>query len=59
MELDARIVGKFGHAGHLPKEFGSTHEIDCRNENSLLVGEVINWRMQRVTLKPGGATSTK
>jgi len=25
--------------------------IDCRSENDLLVGEVGNWRVQRVTLR--------
>jgi DNA-binding beta-propeller fold protein YncE len=33
MELDGTILGKFGRAGKLPKEFGSTHEIDW-NENA-------------------------
>ena len=56
MELDGRIVGKFGRAGHLLKEFGSTHEIDCRKENELLIGEVINWRMQKILLKPSMGT---
>ncbi len=53
MELDGRIVGKFGRAGKLLKEFGSVHEIDCRNENDLLVGEITNWRVQKLTLRPG------
>ena len=52
MELDGTIVGKFGRAGKLPKEFGSAHAIDCRNENELYVGEVMNWRMQKITLRP-------
>jgi hypothetical protein len=52
MELNGKIVGKFGKAGHLLKEFGSAHEIDCRNENELYVGEIVNWRVQKLTLKP-------
>jgi hypothetical protein len=52
MELNGKIVGKFGKAGHLLKEFGSAHEIDCRNENELYVGEIVNWRVQKITLKP-------
>jgi hypothetical protein len=52
MELDGKIVGKFGRAGKLLKEFGSLHEIDCRNENILYVGEITNWRVQKLTLKP-------
>jgi len=50
MELDGRIVGKFGTAGKLMKEFGSIHEIDCRNANELYVGEITNWRVQKLTL---------
>jgi 6-bladed beta-propeller len=55
MELDGKIVGKFGKAGKLLKEFGSVHEIDCRNENELYVGEITNWRVQKLSLKPGQA----
>jgi hypothetical protein len=52
MELDGKIVGKFGRAGKLLKEFGSVHEIDCRHENDILVGEITNWRVQKLTLRP-------
>ncbi len=55
MELDGRILGKFGRAGKLLKEFGSVHEIDCRNPNELYVGEITNWRVQRLTLHPAAA----
>jgi hypothetical protein len=59
MELDGRILGKFGTAGKLLKEFGSVHEIDCRKENELYVGEITNWRVQKLTLRPAGVqTST-
>jgi sugar lactone lactonase YvrE len=54
--LDGTIVGKFGSAGKRPKEFGLANSIDCRNENELLVGEMTNWRVQKVTLKGGAAT---
>jgi hypothetical protein len=50
MELDGRILGKFGVAGKLIKEFGSVHEIDCRNANELYVGEITNWRVQKLSL---------
>jgi len=52
MELDGRIVGKFGKAGKLPKELGSVNAIDCRSENDLYVGELGNWRVQKLTLHP-------
>ena len=51
LELDGRIVGKFGRAGKLPKEFGTVNAIDCRSENELLVGELLNWRVQKLTLR--------
>ena len=55
MTLDGRIVGKFGRAGKLLKEFGTVNAIDCRTENELYVGELGNWRVQKVTLKPTAA----
>ena len=52
MELDGKIVGKFGRAGRLPKEFNMVNAIDCRSENELFVGELGNWRVQKLTLHP-------
>jgi DNA-binding beta-propeller fold protein YncE len=51
VQLDGKVVGRFGSAGKLPKEFGVANSIDCRSENDLLIGEMSNWRVQRVTLK--------
>src|SRR5207247_10725080 len=52
MKLDGTIVGKFGKAGKLPKEFGTVNAIDCRSENNLLVGEIGNMRVQKLALHP-------
>jgi sugar lactone lactonase YvrE len=52
MELDGRIIGKFGHGGKQLKEFMAVHAIDCRNENELYVGEISNWRVQKIILHP-------
>jgi hypothetical protein len=52
MELDGKILGKFGTAGKLVKEFGTVNEIDCRNPNVLYAGELTNWRVQKLTLRP-------
>ena len=52
LELDGKVLGKFGRAGKLPKEFGTVNEIDCRNPNELFVGEIGNWRVQKLTLHP-------
>ena len=51
-QLDGTIVGRFGKAGRLLKEFGSAHALDCRFENTLYVGEILSWRVQRLTLRP-------
>jgi 6-bladed beta-propeller len=51
VQLSGQVVGKFGKAGKMPKEFGMVNAIDCRTENSLWVGEVWNWRAQKLTLR--------
>jgi DNA-binding beta-propeller fold protein YncE len=53
LELDGTILGKFGTAGKRLKEFGSVHEIDCRDSDVLFVGELTNWRVQKLILHPG------
>jgi YVTN family beta-propeller protein len=50
VRLDGTIVGRFGTVGKRIGQFGTVNAIDCRVENDLLVGEVGNWRVQRVTL---------
>jgi hypothetical protein len=52
LELDGRVIGRFGRAGRVMKEFGSVNALDCRNENELFVGELINWRVQKISLRP-------
>jgi hypothetical protein len=51
MRLDGTMIGKFGRAGKLPKEFGTVNAIDCRAENTLYVGEVGNFRVQKLTIR--------
>jgi 6-bladed beta-propeller protein len=51
VDLEGKVVGKFGRAGKQVKEFGLVNSIDCRNENELLVGELANWRVQKLTLR--------
>ncbi|MDR1990425.1 MAG: 6-bladed beta-propeller [Acidobacteriaceae bacterium] len=52
LDLDGKILGKFGKAGKLVKEFNLVNSIDCRSENELLVGELASWRVQKITLHP-------
>jgi DNA-binding beta-propeller fold protein YncE len=51
LDLDGKILGKFGKAGRQSKEFSLVNSIDCRNENELLIGELASWRVQKVTLR--------
>jgi DNA-binding beta-propeller fold protein YncE len=51
VQLDGKVVGRFGKAGRIPGEFGMVNSLDCRAANTLWVGEVWNWRAQKVTLK--------
>jgi len=51
MELNGTVLGKFGKAGKQLKEFGMVNEIDCRDPNTLYVAEMMNWRVQKITLK--------
>ena len=50
VDLNGAIVGKFGRAGKELKQFGLVNSIDCRSENELLIGELSNWRVQKITL---------
>ena len=50
MKLDGSMIGKFGRAGKLPKEFGTVNAIDCRGENALYVAEVDNFSVQKLTI---------
>jgi hypothetical protein len=50
IHLDGTVVGRFGRAGKLPKEFGTVNAIDCRDENALYVGEIGNLRVQKIVL---------
>jgi hypothetical protein len=54
MDLNGKIMGKFGRAGKMLKEFGTVNAIDCRNPNQLYVGEIGNLRVQKITLHPAG-----
>ena len=54
LDLDGTLLGEFGSFGHAPKQFGWVHEMDCSqgNKNILYVGELLNWRMQKLILHP-------
>jgi DNA-binding beta-propeller fold protein YncE len=52
LTLDGKLVGELGRVGRQPKQFGWVHQIACPSENELYVGELLNWRVQKLTLHP-------
>jgi NHL repeat len=58
MELDGRIIGRFGKAGKGLGEFSTVHEIDCRNPNELFVAEISAWRAQKLILNSKAVPAT-
>jgi DNA-binding beta-propeller fold protein YncE len=59
LTLDGKVLGYLGKSGHQVKQFGWIHEIACPSENEILVGELLNWRVQKITMHPQQAkTST-
>jgi hypothetical protein len=55
MTLDGKVLGMLGSTGRQPKEFGWIHEIACPSENTIFVAEILNWRLQKLTLHPDKA----
>ncbi len=52
MSLDGKVLGRFGREGRDKGEFGWSHLIACgRGDNEVYVSEMINLRVQKVTLK--------
>ena len=59
LTLDGKVVGMLGRAGKQAKEFGWIHELACPSENELYVAEILNWRVQKLTLHPQSSTTTR
>jgi DNA-binding beta-propeller fold protein YncE len=53
MSLEGKLLGELGEVGRQPKQFGWIHQIACPSENELYVAEILNWRVQKLTLHPG------
>lgn len=58
VSLDGKLLGVYGQPGRNLGEFGWIHAIACPSENEIWVGELINWRVQKLVTKKG-ATATK
>jgi len=52
LALDGKVLGVLGVTGHGPGQFGWIHELACPSENVLYAAELLNWRVQKLTLQP-------
>jgi hypothetical protein len=52
LSLDGKVLGMLGQSGKQLKQFGWIHEMACPSENTLYVAELLNWRVQKLILKP-------
>lgn len=50
LSLEGKVLGLFGTSGKQLEQFGWIHEIACPSENTLYVAELLNWRVQKLTL---------
>ena len=58
LTLDGQIVGMLGESGRDAKQFNWIHGLACPSENDLLVADMNNWRVQKLTLHPERTRST-
>jgi len=56
VSLDCKVLGVYGKSGKNLGEFGWIHAIACPSENEIWVGELLNWRAQKLVVKGGQRT---
>ena len=59
MTLDGEILGWFGESGRQLGQFNWAHGISCRSDDELYIADMNNWRIQKILLNPGRATSNQ
>jgi len=52
LSLDGAILGMLGESGRGVKQFNWVHGLACPSEDVLLVADMNNWRVQKITLRP-------
>jgi hypothetical protein len=58
LTLDGKVLGVLGESGKQLKQFGWVHEMACPSENEIYVAEILNWRVQKLLLRPGQQMSS-
>jgi hypothetical protein len=51
LSLDGTIVGMLGESGRDAKQFNWVHGLACPSDRELIVADMNNWRVQRITLR--------
>ena len=51
VSLEGKLLGVYGQPGRNLGEFGWIHAIACPSEDEIWVGELINWRVQKLVTK--------
>ncbi len=54
VSLEGEVLGVYGQPGRNLGEFGWIHAIACPSEDEIWVGELINWRVQKLVTKGTG-----
>ena len=54
VSLQGEILGVYGQPGRGRGEFGWIHAIACPSEDEIWVGELVNWRLQKLVTKGTG-----
>jgi hypothetical protein len=52
LTLDGKILGMLGESGRDVGQFNWIHGLACPSENTLLVADMNNWRVQKLVLHP-------
>ncbi len=52
---EGKLVGMFGISGHELGQFNWVHGLACPSENTLIVADMNNWRVQKIVMHPDKA----
>jgi len=52
LTLDGKVTGMLGGSGKTLGRFGWVHAMACPSDRTLWVGEILNWRVQKLELGP-------
>jgi hypothetical protein len=57
LDLTGKLLGKFGRAGRLAKEFNAVNQLECRTENEVWAAELGNWRVSKISVRGSASTN--